>query len=66
MKMPAAHIWKTAVEATRGKIDCRRNLHIGKTMRDLYISNSVERSAKLEDLLEELRKREAMAKKKID
>ncbi|HEV7318512.1 MAG TPA: hypothetical protein VGO04_07880 [Ensifer sp.] len=65
MKMPAAHIWKTAVKAGRERTDLPdANLHIGKTMRDLYIGDGEGQSAKLEHLLEELRRREAMVKKK--
>ncbi|OCP04861.1 MULTISPECIES: hypothetical protein [unclassified Ensifer] len=65
MKMPVAHIWKTAVEAGRKKASRPdENLHIGKTMRDLYTRDGEEQSAKLERLLEKLRRRESMAKKK--
>ncbi len=64
MKMPTAHIWKTAIEAGRERTHLSdRNLHIGKTMRDLYTGGEVQ-STKLQSLLEELRKREAAAKKK--
>ncbi|WVT73883.1 hypothetical protein QM996_01855 [Sinorhizobium chiapasense] len=65
MKMPAAHIWKTAVEAGRERRDIRdRNLHIGKTMRELYVNSSEDQSAKLEQLLKELHRRERIKKKK--
>ncbi|MBZ7920523.1 hypothetical protein LAC81_01820 [Ensifer adhaerens] len=65
MKMPTAHIWKTAVEAGRERADLPDgNLHIGKTMRDLYVNNGEGQSSKLEYLLEELRRREQMAQKK--
>lgn len=65
MKMPTAHIWKVAVEAGRERKDLQAgNLHIGKTMRDLYVNSSEDQSAKLEHLLEELRRRERMAQKK--
>ncbi|MGE6781189.1 hypothetical protein ACQKGL_01560 [Ensifer adhaerens] len=64
MKMPTAHIWKTAIEAGRERAHLSdKNLHIGKTMRDLYTDGEVQ-SAELQSLLEELREREAAAKKK--
>ena len=65
MKMTTAHIWKTAVEAGQDRKGIHdRNLHIGKTMRELYVNSSDVQSAKLEHLLEELRRRERMVKKK--
>lgn len=65
MKMPTAHIWKTAVEAgRRARTDLHDgNLHIGETMRELYLNADEAQSTKLEHLLEELRRRESMAKK---
>ncbi|MEI2297910.1 hypothetical protein [Ensifer sp. MJa1] len=62
--MPTAHIWKTALEAARGKAGLsHRNLHIGKTMRDLYFASKEGQNEKIDDLLEELRKRETPSKK---
>ena len=64
MKMPAAHIWKTATEASRERKTLPDgNLHIRKTMRDLYVRDKEEKNAILDHLLEELRKRELKTKK---
>lgn len=64
MKMPTAHIWKTALDTARNKADgSRGNLHIGKTMRDLYISNRQSQNEKIDQLLEQLHKREQASKK---
>lgn len=59
MKMPMSHIWKSAAETARRKAELPdANLHIGRTMRDLYAHNLEKPSANLNTLLEKLKKTE--------
>lgn len=59
MKMPMSHIWKSAAETARRKAELpAANLHIGRTMRDLYGPNLERPSPKLNTLLEKLKRAE--------
>ncbi|HEV7307098.1 hypothetical protein [Ensifer sp.] len=64
MKMPTAQILKTALEAGRRRASPQPgNLHIGKTMRDLYANDTDKQSKRLKSLLDELSQREQKADK---
>ena len=59
MKMPMSHIWKSAAETARRKAELPdTNLHIGRTMRDLYGPNLEKPNANLNTLLDKLKKAE--------
>lgn len=65
MKMPMSHIWKSAAETARRSAELPdSNLHIGRTMRDLYAHNADKPSQDLNNLLEELKKAEPKPKPK--
>ncbi len=55
MKMPSRHIWKTVNEAGRHRADLRnRNLHIGRTMRDLQRHSEEKYNKRIQALLDTL------------
>ncbi|NRP17873.1 hypothetical protein LPJGGPFB_01100 [Ensifer adhaerens] len=64
MKMPMSHIWKSAAETARRNAERPdSNLHIGRTMRDLYAHNADKQSKNLDSLLEKLKKTEPKPKR---
>ncbi len=64
MKMPMSHIWKSAAETARRNAELPdSNLHIGRTMRDLYAHNAGKPSRNLDNLLEKLKNTEPKPKR---
>ncbi|MDE3811350.1 hypothetical protein I7I49_13810 [Sinorhizobium meliloti] len=64
MKIPSRHIWKTVNEAGRYQADLRdRNLHIGKTMRDLQRHSEEKYNKRIQALLETLERAERQSHK---
>lgn len=59
MKIPSRHILKTVTEITRPEADMNiRNLHIGRTLRDLEMHTEEKSNERLQALLEDLEQSE--------